>query len=87
MFGALAEAGAPAAVGHRIVHGGPELRTPVVIDTAVRAQLDAAVSFAPLHLPPALDADLRRAPTALQPLPAVPGVDQAPGTAPRRRPI
>ncbi|HVC05654.1 MAG TPA: acetate/propionate family kinase [Candidatus Acidoferrales bacterium] len=42
------------AVGHRIVHGGPELRTPVIVDPSVRRQLDATAQLAPLHVPPAL---------------------------------
>jgi acetate kinase len=44
------------AVGHRLVHGGPSLLEPVRIDPAVRAALAGAVSFAPLHLPPAIAA-------------------------------
>ncbi len=44
----------PAAIGYRIVHGGPHLRrhcriTPQVLDT-----LRAAVHYAPLHIPAAL---------------------------------
>lgn len=50
------ESGAPApvAIGHRIVHGGPELRQHSLIDDQVLHQLDAASAFAPLHMPPAL---------------------------------
>jgi acetate kinase len=44
----------PAAIGHRIVHGGPRLRQHCLIDGAVLAQLDAATAFAPLHIPSAL---------------------------------
>lgn len=44
----------PDAVAHRIVHGGPDLVEHAVISDAVRADLDRAVSFAPLHLPGAL---------------------------------
>jgi acetate kinase len=43
-----------AAVGHRIVHGGPELTHHAVIDDAVARRLEAAAVFAPLHVPPAL---------------------------------
>lgn len=43
--------GAPDAVGHRLVHGGPLHALPVRIDDSVRASLDAAIPFAPLHLP------------------------------------
>jgi acetokinase family protein len=45
---------APAAVGHRIVHGGPKLRRHCVIDDSVLRQLEAATAFAPLHIPSAL---------------------------------
>jgi acetate kinase len=45
---------APAAIGHRIVHGGPKLRQHCLIDDAVLRQLEAATDFAPLHIPPAL---------------------------------
>ena len=45
---------APAAIGHRIVHGGPKLRQHCRIDDAVLRQLQAAAAFAPLHTPAAL---------------------------------
>ena len=45
---------APAAIGHRVVHGGPKLRRHCLIDDAVRRQLEAAAAFAPLHTPAAL---------------------------------
>jgi acetate kinase len=45
---------APAAIGHRIVHGGPKLRQHCVIDDSVLQQLKAAAAFAPLHIPSAL---------------------------------
>jgi len=45
---------APDAIGHRIVHGGPELRQHCLIDDEVLKQLDAATPFAPLHVGPAL---------------------------------
>jgi acetate kinase len=44
----------PAAVGHRIVHGGPKLYEHQKITPTVLSALEAAVPFAPLHLPPAL---------------------------------
>jgi acetate kinase len=52
----LTDAGmpAPAAVGHRVVHGGPQLRRHCLIDEAVIGQLESATAFAPLHIPPAL---------------------------------
>jgi acetate kinase len=46
--------GTPAAICHRIVHGGPALGAPVMIDEATLAQLRAAAAFAPLHNPAAL---------------------------------
>ncbi len=39
------------AVGHRVVHGGPAYSSSVVIDDVVRADLEALVPLAPLHLP------------------------------------
>jgi acetate kinase len=42
------------AVGHRIVHGGPELVAPVVIDDAVEKKLRDLVELAPLHQPKSL---------------------------------
>jgi acetate kinase len=39
------------AVGHRIVHGGPDFAEPVRIDDAVLATLEGLVPFAPLHQP------------------------------------
>jgi acetate kinase len=44
----------PAAVGHRIVHGGPQLRRHCLIDDEVLYQLATAIAFAPLHIPSAL---------------------------------
>jgi acetate kinase len=51
---AKADMPAPAAIGHRVVHGGPRLRQHCLIDAAVLRQLEAATAFAPLHTPPAL---------------------------------
>lgn len=44
----------PAAIGHRVVHGGPKLRQHCLIDDSILRQLEAATAFAPLHIPPAL---------------------------------
>ncbi|WP_341319137.1 acetate/propionate family kinase [Paraburkholderia sp. IMGN_8] len=44
----------PAAVGHRVVHGGPHLRAHQRLTPEVRQRLQDAVHFAPLHIPPAL---------------------------------
>ncbi|HLK12474.1 MAG TPA: acetate/propionate family kinase [Candidatus Binatia bacterium] len=46
--------GVPAAVGHRIVHGGPDHAAPVRVDAELLAALRRLVPFAPLHLPVAL---------------------------------
>ena len=45
---------APAAIGHRIVHGGPRLRQHCLIDDSVLQQLEDAAAFAPLHIPASL---------------------------------
>jgi acetate kinase len=44
----------PAAIGHRVVHGGANLFDPIVIDADVARQLEQAAVFAPLHTPAAL---------------------------------
>jgi acetate kinase len=41
----------PIAVGHRVVHGGPDYRRPVLVDHGVVARLERFVSLAPLHQP------------------------------------
>jgi acetate kinase len=41
----------PIAIGHRVVHGGPDYDKPVRIDQKVLAQLERYVSLAPLHQP------------------------------------
>jgi acetate kinase len=43
-----------AAVGHRVVHGGPVFYRPTVIDDAVITKLTGLSMLAPLHNPPAL---------------------------------
>jgi acetate kinase len=43
-----------AAVGHRVVHGGPTFYQPTIIDDAVIAQLKKLSMLAPLHNPPAV---------------------------------
>ncbi|MBV8863702.1 MAG: acetate kinase [Mycobacterium sp.] len=43
-----------AAVGHRVVHGGPHFYQPTVVDDAVIAQLKDLSALAPLHNPPAV---------------------------------
>jgi len=46
----------PRAIGHRLVHGGPELFEPTLIDATLLAKLAAVVPLAPLHLPAELRA-------------------------------
>jgi acetate kinase len=41
----------PAAVGHRVVHGGPQYDRPVRVDAEVLSHLERYVSLAPLHQP------------------------------------
>ncbi len=40
-----------AAIGHRVVHGGPDLAAPVLVDDAVMRRLRALAPLAPLHQP------------------------------------
>jgi acetate kinase len=40
-----------AAVGHRVVHGGPDLAAPVLVDVAVMERLRELAPLAPLHQP------------------------------------
>lgn len=42
------------AVGHRVVHGGPDLYRPTVIDDALVGELRELAPLAPLHNPPAV---------------------------------
>jgi acetate kinase len=41
----------PSAVGHRVVHGGPDYSSPVLINAEVIARLERYVPLAPLHQP------------------------------------
>jgi acetate kinase len=59
-----------AAFGHRVVHGGPDMRTPVLVDDATLARIVALEPLAPLHNPPAV-AVLR---TLIERFPGVPQV-------------
>jgi acetate kinase len=58
------------AVGHRVVHGGPLFRAPVLLDSSTLVRLRELVELAPLHNAPALAAidEARRA------LPSLPHV-------------
>jgi len=42
---------APDAVGHRLVHGGPEHRTPEIVTPGLLTVLRGLIPLAPLHLP------------------------------------
>jgi acetate kinase len=44
----------PVAVGHRVVHGGPDHTAPERVDAQLLAELRRLVAFAPLHLPSAI---------------------------------
>jgi acetate kinase len=59
-----------AAVAHRVVHGGPRFRDPVLIDDAVREQIFAEEPLAPLHNAACL-VGIERAREALPGLPQV----------------
>lgn len=60
VFNRMVESGRPldslglVAVGHRVVHGGPDLYEPTLIDDALVAKLDDLAPLAPLHNPPAV---------------------------------
>ena len=41
----------PVAIGHRVVHGGPDYDRPVRVDESVLARLERYISLAPLHQP------------------------------------
>jgi acetate kinase len=64
------------AVGHRVVHGGPDLRDAMVLDEAVFATLEALTPLAPLHQPRAL-AGIRAVQAALPGVPEVACFDTA----------
>jgi len=60
----------PAAVGHRVVHGGTLYTTATLLDDAVRAGIAGLTSLAPLHQPRAL-AGIEAASSAFGSLPQV----------------
>ena len=65
-----------AAVGHRVVHGGPDYDRPVLIDDAVLAKLASFAPLAPLHQPHNL-AGIRAARAAFPEAPQVACFDTA----------
>jgi acetate kinase len=42
---------APVAIGHRVVHGGPDFAMPVLVNDEVLSRLERLVPLAPLHQP------------------------------------
>ncbi|WP_422769414.1 acetate/propionate family kinase [Plantactinospora sp. WMMC1484] len=66
----------PAAVGHRVVHGGARFHRPTLIDDAVLASIEELSALAPLHNPPGL-AVIRAARRALPGVPQVAVFDTA----------
>ncbi|UUO01605.1 acetate kinase [Mycolicibacterium novocastrense] len=81
-FGQMAEAGRGldaldlVAVGHRVVHGGPDFYEPTLVDDALVARIDELSPLAPLHNPPAL-LGIEEARKALPDLPHVAVFDTA----------
>jgi acetate kinase len=67
---------APTAVGHRVVHGGPQYDRPILIDAGAILQLERYVSLAPLHQPNNL-APIRALRTRFPDLPQVACFDTA----------
>jgi acetate kinase len=65
-----------AAIGHRVVHGGPARRRPEVVTEALLAELVTLSPFAPLHQPHNL-AGIRAAMTAFEGVPQVACFDTA----------
>jgi acetate kinase len=64
------------AVGHRVVHGGPDLYEPTLVDDEVLGKLEELAPLAPLHNPPAV-LGIRVATDALPDLPHVAVFDTA----------
>jgi len=70
------QAGSPAAVGHRIVHGGAEFVEPAAVDDGVIDRLRRVSRLAPLHNPVAVET-LEAARSALPSVPHVVTFDTA----------
>jgi acetate kinase len=66
----------PIAIGHRVVHGGPDFDGPVLVDQAVLTRLERYVPLAPLHQPNNL-APIRAIRARLPKLPQVACFDTA----------
>ena len=52
---AMRDAGRVEAIGHRVVHGGPEHSAPLLLSEGVLSELDRLRDLAPLHNGPALE--------------------------------
>ncbi|MCP4854145.1 MAG: acetate/propionate family kinase [Fuerstiella sp.] len=63
-------------VGHRLIHGGEELRRPVRIDSRMKETIAGFAELAPLHIPPGLEA-IAASETALPGVPQVGVFDTA----------
>jgi acetate kinase len=66
----------PSAVGHRVVHGGPDYSSPILVTPEVLTRLERYVPLAPLHQPHNL-APIRSILTNLPQLPQVACFDTA----------
>jgi acetate kinase len=81
-FEQLAASGQPldtlglVAVGHRVVHGGPDLHAPTLVDDPLIVKLEELAPLAPLHNPPAV-VGIRVARRALPDLPHIAVFDTA----------
>lgn len=60
----------PSAIGHRLVHGGPDHSAPELVTPQLMQALRSLIPFAPLHLP----AELQAIETAASRFPALPQV-------------
>ena len=76
LLGKELEGETPAAIGHRVVHGGTRFDKPILIDEEVIAALEALVPLAPLHQPGNL-APIRALRARLPKLPQVACFDTA----------
>lgn len=64
------------AIAHRVVHGGPQISTPRLLDDGVLRELENASAFAPLHNPPALET-IRTVQQQLRDIPQIVATDTA----------
>jgi len=73
----------PVAIGHRVVHGGPDFDGPVLVDSGVLSRLERFVPLAPLHQPN----NLRRSARSGRACPPAPGRLLRHRVPPRPRPL